>query len=253
MVTGINDSEQMVLNYTDSAGTSHCLLTSGKTVTHIVDPNEVGTGSGAGTRCYGINTSGEIVGTYSAASFGNGFLYSAGVYTDVIIPTATAGTSAYGLNNVGQVVGSYADNVGQHGFLYTVSSGAWEQLDVPGTAATLAVGINDGGTITFEAVNSIFVPSAYVLYKGSYHNISVPGATQSFANGINTHGVIVVGAVDSSGATHGYLYSAGKYTEFNVANAANTVGFGINDKNVIVGGYNPSSAPSTQIGFYGYF
>jgi hypothetical protein len=253
LVTGINASNQMVLNYTDSAATNHCLMISGKTVTHIADPNEVGTGSGKGTSCYGINNAGQVVGTYSAAAFGNGFVLSEGVYTDIIIPTATAGTSAYALNNVGQVAGSYADNVGQHGFLYTVSSGDWEQLDVPGASATLASGLNDAGIITFEWVNSSFVASGALLYEGKYHTLNVPGASQSVAHGVNVHNFIVMEGQDSSGNWHGYLYKGGQFTEFNVANATSTHSFGLSDNDVIVGGYNPASAPSTEIGFYGYF
>ena len=253
IVHGINDTEEMVLNYTDSAGTYHCLLLSGKTVTHIVDPNEIGTGSGKGTSCYGINNSGQVVGGYSTAVFGNGFVYNAGVYTDVIIPTATAGTTAYGLNNVGQVVGSYAANDGQHGFLYTVSSGVWQQLDVPGATATLAVGINDAGTITFEWVNPTFVYSASILYKGKYHSLNVPGAQQSQARAINVHGAVAMDAQDSAGNWHGYLYKGGTFTQFDVANSFGTHAYGINDQGVLVGGFFPSATSQTEVGFYGHF
>jgi hypothetical protein len=253
LVTGINDSNEMVLNYTDSAGTSHCLSISGSTVTHIADPSEVGTGPGKGTSCWGINNSGHIVGSYSASTFGNGFVYAGGAYADVIVPGATAGTTAYGLNNVGNIVGSYADNVGQHGFLYTVSSATYGTLDVPGAHATLAIGINDGGTITFEWANSIFVFSGAVLYQGRYIDLNVPGASQSKARGINVHGSIVFNAQDTSGVWHGYLYKGGTFKQFDAANAANTYSFGINDQGVIVGGFNPTTAPSTEIGFYGHF
>src|ERR1017187_2874564 len=123
LVTGINDSGVMGANYTDAAGSSHCAMISGTTITPVVDPNAVGTGSGKGTSCWGINNSGQIVGSYSASVWGNGFVYAAGTYADIIVPGATAGTIAYGLNNVGQIVGGYADNTGQFGFLYTASTG----------------------------------------------------------------------------------------------------------------------------------
>ena len=251
LVTGINDSEEIVLNFTDSAGTSHCLSIAGKTVIAIADPNEVGTGPGKGTSCWGINNSGQIVGSYSASVWGNGFVYAAGTYADIIVPGATAGTIAYGLNNAGQIVGGYADNTGQFGFLYTASTGTYEKLAVPGAYATLALGVNDYGAITFEWVNTVFVYSGAVLYKGRYSNLNVPGASQSKARGINAYGWVVLDAQDTSGVWHGFLFKGGKFTQFDVANAANTYGFGINSYGVLVGGFNPSTTATTELGYYG--
>jgi hypothetical protein len=252
LVTGVNDSGELVVNFTDSAATSHCLLISGATYTRIVDPNEVGTGSGKGTSCWGINNSGEIVGSYSTAVFGNGFTYVSGVYTDVIVPGATAGTTSYGLNNAGDIVGSFADNVGQHGFLYNVTSATYDTLNVPGAIATLAVGINDSNTITFEWVNSSFVFSGAILRNRHYAILNVPGMSQSKARGINVDDWIDFNAQDTSGVWHGFLYKDGTFTQFDVANAANTYSFGINSAGVLVGGYNPTSAPTTEIGFQGH-
>jgi len=251
VVTGVNDSGVMVVDYTDPAGTYHCVSISGSTVTRIVDPNETGTGSGKGTSCYGINNSGEIVGTYSIGVFGNGFTYTSGVYTDIIVPGATAGTSAYGLNSAGDVVGSFADNVGQHGFLYTFTGSTYTTLDVPGATATLGVGINDSNTITFEWVNASFVFSGAILKNHHYTILNVPGMSQSKARGINVHGWIDFDAQDTSGVWHGFLYKNGTFTQFDVANATNTYSFGINSSGQLVGGYNPVSAPTTEVGFEG--
>lgn len=252
LVTGMNDSRELVVNYNDAAGTAHCLLIAGKTVTQIADPNQVATGPGKGTSCWGINKSGQIVGSYSINDFGNGFLYAAGVYADIIFPGATAGTTAYGLNNVGNIVGSYAGSDGQHGFVYTASTGAYESLDVPGAFATLALAINDSGATTFEWVNPGGDFSGAVLERGNYAILNVPGALQTKARGINALGVIVVNAEDASGVWHGYLYRGGKFIQFDVANAANTYPFGLNDLGIIVGGFNPASAPSKETGFWGF-
>lgn len=252
LVTGINDSGELVANYTDTAGSSHCATISGGTINEIVDPNAVGTGPGKGTSCWGINNAGEVVGSYSAVVFGNGFLYSGGTFTDIIFPGATAGTSAFGLNNVGQIVGSYADNTGQFGFQYSASSGTYTKLQVPGATATLAVGVNDGGTVTFEWVNATFVYSGAYLAGGHYHLLNVTGATQSKARGINVHGAIVLNAQDSSGAWHGYVYAHGAFTQFDVANATNTYSFGINSLGQLVGGFNPSVKPTAELGFEGH-
>src|SRR2546423_15568365 len=60
-----------------------------------------------GTFAWGINASGQIVGSYGDASiFYHGFLYSGGSYTTLDGPLST-GAGAYGINEMGQVVGGY--------------------------------------------------------------------------------------------------------------------------------------------------
>lgn len=252
LVTGINDSGQMVANYTDSSGMSRCVSIAGSTMFELVDPNEVGTGPGKGTSCWGINNAGQIVGSYSAATFGNGFFYSGGVFTDIIVPGATAGTTTYGLNNVGNIVGSFADNVGQHGFVYTISKNAYATLNVPGAFASLALAINDHGKITFEWVDSIFIYHGATFQGGVYTVLDVTGAAQSKARGINNHGQIVYNAQDTSGVWHGFLYSGGRFVQFDVANSTNTYSFGLNSSALIVGGFNPTAKPSAEVGFQGH-
>ena len=249
LVTGINDSGEMVANYTDSAGTAHCVAITGSTMVEIVDPNEVGTGPGFGTSCWGINNSGQIVGSYSLSVFGNGFAWTGVEYVDIGFPGATAGTTAYGLNNIGQIVGSYADNVGQHGFVYTVPTASFVTLDVPGAYASLAIGINDSGVVTFEWVNSSFVFSGALYKAGHYKILTAPGMVQTKARGINANGVVVMNTQDSAGAWHGFLLHNGTYTEFNAPGSVESYPFGINSSLEIVGGFNPTKKPSVQYGF----
>ena len=122
---------------------------------------------------------------------------------------------------------------------------------MPGATATLAVGINDGGTITFAWVNSVSVFSGAVLKNGHYATLNVPGASQSEALGINVHGWINFSAQDSSGFWHGYLYKGGMFTRFDVANSTNTYGFGINSTGELVGRFNPSANATASVGFEG--
>src|SRR5581483_8844335 len=99
---------------------------------------------GIATNAYYINNSNVVVGSYALATgFGNGFIYSGGVYTDVGPPNATAGSVAVGINDAGQVVGYFSDQVGEHGFVYT--NGTYTTLDVPGALVTLAGAINNNG------------------------------------------------------------------------------------------------------------
>lgn len=49
----------------------------------------------------------------------------------------------------------------------------------------------------------------------------------------------------------GYLHKGGTFTRFDVAGAADTFGAGVNTADVLVGSYNPTSAPSTSVGYAG--
>ena len=73
-----------------------------------------------GTRAFGINASGQIVGTYQDNTGLHGFLLSGGTYTTIDVPSAATGeTFVTGINATGQIVGTYADATGLHGFLET--------------------------------------------------------------------------------------------------------------------------------------
>ena len=252
LVTGINDSGTMVVNFTDINGTAHCVMIAGTTTTQIVDPHEVGTGPGKGTSCWGINNAGQVIGSSSLATWGQGFLFDGSTYLSIANPGATAGTTTYGLNNVGQVVGSFADDVGQHGFLYSVAANTFTTIDVPGAYATLAIGINDGGTITFEWLNNVFEYNGAAQQAGKIRILNVPGMAQSKARGINSHGQIVFNAVDTAGVWHGFLFTKGSFAQADVFGAADTYAFGVNSKRQMVGGYNPSSSPLTEVGYVGH-
>ncbi|HLJ94507.1 MAG TPA: PEP-CTERM sorting domain-containing protein [Gemmataceae bacterium] len=82
---------------------------------------------------YGINSYGQIVG-----SFG---LYSNGSYTPLNVPGL-----ATGINDAGDIVGTFQDGINpDHGFLY--HNGSYLTVDVPGALRTDAYGINNAGQI----------------------------------------------------------------------------------------------------------
>ena len=67
------------------------------------------------TQALGINTSGEIVGTFGDASGGfHGFLISNGTFTTIDVPGATV-TQALGINTSGEIVGTYLGGGTLHG------------------------------------------------------------------------------------------------------------------------------------------
>jgi uncharacterized membrane protein len=97
---------------------------------------------------YGINTVGQIVGTFDAVTRSDGFLTGGVTFTTIAVPSAT-NTWAYGINTVGQIVGQFDDYTEDppfpHGFL---KDGAiYTTIDVPGATNTYLQGINVVGKL----------------------------------------------------------------------------------------------------------
>ena len=80
--------------------------------TTLDDAFQVGFTTGA----MGINDAGQIVGGYTNAGGGHGFLYSGGTYTPIDDPLATKGTGAAGINSVGgqKGFGELSRRIGLH-------------------------------------------------------------------------------------------------------------------------------------------
>jgi probable HAF family extracellular repeat protein len=145
----------------------------------------------SGTKAYGVNDSGEVVGTgYLSASDFHAFLYSGGKMTD-LGPSGAFQATAYAINNSGQVVGTYAMNSGASGtFLYT--DGMMTLLPAP-SSSSMGYGsaINDRG----EIAGYLFVSPGYHAAKfsnGIWTDLgTIPGADSNVALGINLSGQIV--------------------------------------------------------------
>jgi probable HAF family extracellular repeat protein len=234
----------------------------------------------------GINDVGQIVGGYSNGGSGQGFVYSGGLYSTIIVPSATGNTFAYGINNGGQIAGVYVGNGGIFG--YSGSS----TLAVPGAAGgTSAQGINAQGQVVGYFFNSSSVGSGFLYSNGIYTTLQDPSsAGDTYAYGINNkdqivgfyaggHGFLyengtfttlhdpaaglngttyaqginntgqIVGAYAGSGGGYssGFLYSGGIYTTINDPLGLGTALFGINDAGQIVGEYFDSDG--TMHGF----
>jgi probable HAF family extracellular repeat protein len=108
--TGINNSGQIVGFYsTASTPRTNGFLNSGGTYTTIDYPlvND--------TRVFGINSAGDMVGTYKSGDT-HGFLYTGGIFTTIDKPGALS-TTPLGINDLGQIVGGYFSGGVGHGFL----------------------------------------------------------------------------------------------------------------------------------------
>ena len=106
VVTGINNSGQMVGSGSTSTGLMEGFYLDGKGGSELVNLP-----GAALTQPFGLNNTGQIVGEYNDKSFhDHGFLFdlATNAYTTLDVPNAT-NTVARGINGNGQVVGPYTD------------------------------------------------------------------------------------------------------------------------------------------------
>jgi uncharacterized membrane protein len=120
---GINDSEQIVGNYSlDGINYPGFLAKSPYTdTTDFTAINYPGPGV-TYTAAYDINNSGQVVGAYNDAMGTHGYLLTNSDYITIDYPGATL-TIANGINDKGQIVGWYKDVSGSHSFLATPIKG----------------------------------------------------------------------------------------------------------------------------------
>ncbi len=193
---------------------------------------------GAETGASGINSSGEIVGSYDAndgTENPQGYLYSGGTFTTINVPGALL-TEPNGINDSGTIVGSYIAENGnnqQQGFIY--SGGTFTSLNFPGAVSTYARGINNAGQIVGFYFDSSETSHAFIYSDGAFSNLTGLGCTNSMAYGINNHGSIV-GSCDSGDEAFVYSYSNHSVMFFNYPGYYATP-FAINDSGRVVGYY----------------
>jgi probable HAF family extracellular repeat protein len=200
------------------------------------------------TWAYGINTSGQLVGSYTDASRSLGFLFDQGSYTTLDVPGSTS-TSAYGINDSGVVAGTFGTTQGAfcggvltiidvvRGFL--LNGATYNPVSFDKATDTAVLGINVSGEIvgTYAFIDLF---RCTTTFQGSFYDIyaiGVPGATYTEARGINASDQVVGWYANGGSIGHGFLLSDGVYTTLDVPGAVSTFAYGINDSGQIVGFY----------------
>lgn len=205
---------------------------------------------GAGsTQAWGINSRGEIVGTYVIGGVTHAFLLDKDGFRSIDYPNADS-TYANGINVWGHIVGGYTVAGVTHGF--SLSKGKYTPIDYPGGMSSEVLGINAKGEITGDYSTSNPVPCCaagtigILLKDGNFSLVQYPGATLTYGSGINRHGDIVGSYSDTRGRA--YLLSNDNYTSLDDPTATTTFlnALAINDRGDIVGRYVDAS------GRYGY-
>ncbi len=157
---------------------------------------------------FGVNQSGDIVGTYGTGPTTEGYLYSKGKFTTIdASPFPADSTALVGINNSGQIIGSYGTS-GTYNYNHSFLDfgGVFTPIAYAGQIATTVSSINDHGTVVGGISNDSFATgSAFTYENGTFATFSVPGAADTFANGIDDYGRIVGEYLDINGSKHAFL------------------------------------------------
>jgi uncharacterized membrane protein len=201
----INNHGQIAGSTYNISGIHGWLLSHGQYI-HFDDPDATNSYILPDTACYGLNDSGQMVGSYTSYmiegpytvnDFIHGFLLSHGQYTTLDDPMAATsgnglGTTAIGINDSGEIVGYYLDaGVVTHGFLATPSDG-----DVPfrGAGGPASASRLDKASGTL----SVLVASAPLGNAAYPYTVTVSGASSYAHRGEGAGGM-------STGQTKGIV------------------------------------------------
>lgn len=218
------------------------------------------------TNIYGINDSGQIVGSYvtTSGSVTHGFFGTTATQTTVDGPTGLASTTpafaeVNGINNAGTYAGDY-EAVSSGGTATSQGfTGAAGTVTPTAAVNSAALGINNAGTTVGELFNSIGTgnQSYFQMSGGTLTAFNVTGYGTSTATGINDSGAIVgTASIDSlTGPTVSYVRSAGASPTFsflNISGALDVYAQGINNSGVIVGAYDTARSGGNLTGFVAF-
>ena len=171
----------------------------------------LGTLGGVLSAANGLNAARDVVGmSYTAAGQQHAFLWTAGGGMQDLTPNLASlgGATAMGINSSGQVVGYYYPNGASNvvGFTWTEAGG----LQSFGTPGTLALAVNDSGTVVgrFDTAAGFRHAFSYTA-TGGMQDLGTLGGSMSTALGINNKGWIVGTSLtsDQSGELRGFLWT----------------------------------------------
>jgi hypothetical protein len=156
----------------------------------------------------GVNSRGEIVGTYRDSTGSvKGFLFSQGTYASFSIDRSTT-TNFNDINSAGAIAGYSFGSSGHHGFV--LHNGQVTTVDVPGALATTPFALNDSGTVVGVYGFGEDDGHGFIYRDGRFITVDYPGATNTVLRKISNAGVVFGSAFVGTGSVN-FLYVRGDF------------------------------------------
>lgn len=196
------------------------------------------------TECDGINSAGDIVGTYSdSAGIVRGFLLSGNTYRTIMHPGFRV-TVARGINDFGQIAGSAETSTTSIGFVYDIQTQTFTDIKFPRARWTYPTSLNNSGSVV-----GLFIETGrqrgFEFLGSNYKVIVPPGAANTWVNGIDALGEAVGFAVFPGGGDATNFVFHGKYRILTLGGAPRAYVQGVNSAgNALVGEYAPTGNSS---------
>jgi len=197
------------------------------------------------TTAFGINSRGDIVGTYRDASGKtHGFVRRDEMFTSIDYPEAVL-TQARGISLSGDVVGAYRlagePDVNAHGYLRT-ALGRFGRVDIPGHTSSIAVRRLADGTIVGCYHDGDQMNTMHGMKLAGQTLLDLDRPTSMHTGGTPDGKTVVGFYTDMSGGNRGrgYVLEGSTFTPLDVPGSAATSAQDINASGVIVGVYQVS-------------
>jgi hypothetical protein len=211
-VTGINNSGTTVGFWSDSNNgigldSNFGFVDQGGVFTNVNNP-ATGPTPPVVNQLLGVNDSDIAVGFYTDASGAtHGYTYNIGaaIFSAIDDPSAVGNTTAAAINNAGEIAGFYTDASGNlNGFVD--NGGVFTTVDVPGSMATVFLGLNNLGQAVGEETDAggLMHGVIFDIASNTLTFLDDPSGIGTTFNGINDNAIVGF-YVDAAGNTHGLL------------------------------------------------
>jgi len=174
-----------------------------------------------GSEAFGINNSGEVVGTQGT----HGALWTSAGMTDL-----GANVSAMAINDSGQIAGG-------DGHAILITAGGTQDLGTLGGGSwSAAYGISISGEVVGSAMlaNGTFRGFTWSAQTGMI-GLGTLGGNSSYATAVNAEGQVTGATALGTGYEHAVLYSGGQTIDLGSLGGSNSYGYAINDAGTVVG------------------